>query len=68
MIVVDEYLAIRSILGDLPNAAPDDFLRIPVTANWRSLQRLHAPGEGVARLAYASRVANVRFVDLDDVA
>ena len=46
MIVVDEYLAIRSVLGDLPDEVPDDFLGIPVSAHWRLLQRLHSPGTG----------------------
>ena len=46
MIVVDEYLAIRSILGELPTEIPDDFLGIPVSAHWRLLQRLHSPGTG----------------------
>ncbi len=46
MIVVDEYLAIRSLVGDLPSDLPDDFLAIPVSAHWRPLQRLHNPGDG----------------------
>lgn len=46
MIVVDEYLAIRSILGELPAEIPDDFLGVPVSAHWRLLQRLHSPGTG----------------------
>ena len=38
--VVDVYLAIRSVLADLPEEVPDDFLGIPVSAHWRLLQRL----------------------------
>jgi hypothetical protein len=46
MIVVDEYLAIRAFVGDLPTDVPDDFLGIPVSAHWRLLQRLHSGGDG----------------------
>lgn len=46
MIVVDEYLAVRSLVGDLPSIVPDDFLGIPLSAYWRLLQRIHAPGNG----------------------
>ena len=45
MIVVDEYLAIRSLVGDLPQDLPDDFLGMPASAHWRLLQRLHAPSD-----------------------
>lgn len=46
MIVVDEYLAIRSLLGDLPVDLPDEPLSITTSAHWRILQRIHAPGTG----------------------
>jgi hypothetical protein len=46
VIVVDEYLAIRALVGDLPADVPDDFLGIPVAAHWRLLQRLHSQGDG----------------------
>ncbi len=46
MIVVDEYLAVRSLVGDLPADLPDDFLGVPISAHWRLLQRIHAPGNG----------------------
>jgi hypothetical protein len=36
MIVVDEYLAIRSLVGDLPSDLPDDFLGVPVSAHLAS--------------------------------
>lgn len=44
MIVVDEYLAVRSLLGVLPPDLPDEALALPVSAHWRLLQRIHAPG------------------------
>ena len=46
MIVVDEYLAIRSIFGDVPDSLPDDALAITASTHWRILQRLHLPGGG----------------------
>jgi hypothetical protein len=46
LIVVDEYLAIRALVGDLPAGVPDDFLGIPVSSHWRLLQRLHSRGDG----------------------
>lgn len=46
MIVVDEYLAIRSLLGDLPATVPNDDLAITVGVHWRILQRVHMPGDG----------------------
>lgn len=46
MIVVDEYLAIRSLLADLPSAVPDEPLGLTTSAHWRILQRIHSPGRG----------------------
>lgn len=46
MIVVDEYLAIRSLLGDLPDEVPDEPLALTASAHWRLLQRVHAPSGG----------------------
>lgn len=46
MIVVDEYLAIRSLLGDVPAGLPDEPLAITASAQWRILQRIHAPSGG----------------------
>lgn len=46
MIVVDEYLAIRSLLGDVPADLPDEPLAITASAHWRILQRIHAPSGG----------------------
>jgi hypothetical protein len=46
VIVVDEYLAVRSLLGDLPDEVPDEPLALTSSAHWRLLQRLHAPGGG----------------------
>jgi hypothetical protein len=46
VIVVDEYLAIRSLLGDVPLDLPDEPLAITASAQWRILQRIHAPAGG----------------------
>jgi hypothetical protein len=46
VIVVDEYLAIRSLLGDVPGDLPDEPLAITASAHWRILQRIHAPSGG----------------------
>jgi hypothetical protein len=53
VIVVDEYLAVRSLLGDLPDEVPDEPLALTASAHWRLLQRVHAPGW---RLALTSPV------------
>jgi hypothetical protein len=46
LIVVDEYLALRSLVGALPPEFPDEPLALPTSAHWRLLQRIHAPGDG----------------------
>ncbi len=46
MIVVDEYLAVRALLGVLPLDFPDEGLALPVSAHWRLLQRIHTSGTG----------------------
>ena len=46
MIVVDEYLAIRSLTGVLPAELPDEPLAVTTSAHWRMLFRIHAPGTG----------------------
>jgi len=46
VIVIDEYLAIRSLAGVLPTDLPDDQPAITTSAHWRILQRIHAPGVG----------------------
>lgn len=46
MIVVDKYLAIRSLTGALPTDLPDEPLSLTTSAHWRILQRIHAPGSG----------------------
>jgi hypothetical protein len=60
MIVVDEYLAIRSLLGDVPVGLPDEPLALTASAHWRLLQRIHSPSGGqlsqaLARLSPAGR-------------
>ena len=54
MIVVDEYLAIRSLLGVLPESLPDEPLAITTSAHWRLLQRVHAPAGGQLSKALAA--------------
>ncbi|HEX7135389.1 MAG TPA: hypothetical protein VF228_22630 [Iamia sp.] len=46
MIVVDEYLAVRSLLGSVPVEVPSGPLALPASAHWRLLQRIHSPGSG----------------------
>jgi hypothetical protein len=46
VIVVDEYLAVRVLGGDWPDALPDDEIALPATRHWRLLQRVHAAGTG----------------------
>jgi len=62
VIVVDEYLAIRSLLGRLPDDLPPGQLAIPTSVHWRLLQRVHRPGTGqlsqaLAGLSPAGRAA-----------
>jgi hypothetical protein len=54
VIVVDEYLAIRSLLGDLPDALPDEPLALTASAHWRLLQRIRAPIGGQPSEALAA--------------
>jgi hypothetical protein len=54
VIVVDEYLAIRSLLGLLPDGLPDEPLAITTSAHWRLLQRIHAPAGGQLSQALAA--------------
>ena len=60
MIVVDEYLAIRSLLGVLPEGLPDEPLAITTSAHWRLLQRVHAPAGGQLSQALAALPASDR--------
>ncbi len=46
MIVVDEYLAVRVVLGRWPDALPDEDLALPASRHWRLLQALHHPRGG----------------------
>lgn len=54
MIVVDEYLAIRSLLGVLPSTLPDEPLAITASTHWRLLQRVHSPSSGQLSQALGS--------------
>ena len=60
MIVVDEYLAIRSLLGVLPEGLPDEPLAITTSVHWRLLQRVHAPAGGQLSQALAALPASDR--------
>lgn len=60
MIVVDEYLAVRSLLGVLPEGLPDEPLAITTSAHWRLLQRVHAPAGGQLSQALAALPASDR--------
>jgi hypothetical protein len=60
VIVVDEYLAIRSLLGVLPEGLPDEPLAITTSAHWRLLQRIHAPAGGQLSQALAALPASDR--------
>lgn len=46
MIIVDEYLAVRVILGQWPDGMPDDEVALPTHGHWRLLQALHNPRGG----------------------
>jgi len=47
VLVVDEYLAIRALIGDIPDTMdPDETLGLPAYRHYRLLQRVHAPGTG----------------------
>lgn len=46
MLVVDEYLAVRVLVGEWPDRLPDEPVAITASAHWRLLQRVHNPGGG----------------------
>jgi hypothetical protein len=46
MIIVDEYIAVRVVLGLWPESMPDDDVAIPTMGHWRLLQALHHPRGG----------------------
>lgn len=46
MIIIDEYIAVRVILGRWPAAMPDDDLGLPIMGHWRLLQAMHQPRGG----------------------
>lgn len=60
MLVVDEYLAVRVLVGARPSELGDDEpLALPAYRHYRLLQRVHAPGGGQlsALLAESDRQA-----------
>ncbi len=60
MIVDDEYLAVRSLLGVLPEGLPNEPLAITTSVHWRLLQRVHAPAGGQLSQALAALPASDR--------
>jgi len=46
VIVIDEYLAVRVLRADWPDALPDDELGLPASRHWRLLQAVHNPRGG----------------------
>lgn len=47
MLVIDEYLAVRVLVGAPPaELDPDEMLAIPAYRHYRLLQHIHAPGSG----------------------
>lgn len=47
MLVIDEYLAVRVLVGAHPTQLdPDETLALPAYRHYRLLQRVHAPGAG----------------------
>jgi hypothetical protein len=55
MIVIDEYLLVRVVLGQWPVDVPDsEELILPLSRHWRLLQALHGPGTGQLSAVLAS--------------
>lgn len=48
MIIVDEYIAVRVVLGMWTEDMPDDNVALPTMGHWRLLQALHNPRGGLA--------------------
>lgn len=47
MLVIDEYLAVRVLVGARPSVlGEDELLALPAYRHYRLLQRVHAPGGG----------------------
>lgn len=47
MLVIDEYLALRVLVGARPDDLPgDEALALPAYRHYRLLQRIHRPGTG----------------------
>ena len=47
MLVIDEYLAVRVLVGARPAELDEDEpLALPAYRHYRLLQRIHAPGDG----------------------
>lgn len=46
MLIIDEYIAVRVVVGDWPTEMPDDEVALPMMGHWRLLQALHHPRGG----------------------
>jgi hypothetical protein len=56
-LVIDEYLAIRVVVGFRPIELGDEPLALPAYRHYRLLQRVHAPGTGQLSALLADRDA-----------
>ena len=59
MQIVDEYVALRVLVGDWPSEVPQDLLGLPYTRHWRLLSAIALPTRGQIsrRLALLSPAA-----------
>lgn len=59
MVIIDEYLAVRIVLGRWPSGMPDDEVVLPTMGHWRLLQAMHKPrgGQLTAMLSDVSDLA-----------
>ncbi|MBN4047481.1 hypothetical protein JYT71_00585 [Acidimicrobiaceae bacterium AH-315-P05] len=62
MLVIDEYLAVRVLVGELPdNVDPDETFGLCAYRHYRLLQRVHAPGTGqLSQLLSETDLAAIR--------
>jgi len=67
VLVIDEYLAVRVLVGARPGELPDDEpLALPAYRHYRLLQRVHQPGTGqLSALLAASDQQAIRRPDAD---
>jgi len=62
LLIVDEYLALRVLAGDVPEEVDaDETFGLPAYRHYRLLQRVHAPGKGqLSTLLSESDLAAIR--------